>query len=306
MIEKNGICVLGSLNVDMTCVMDRFHAPGETITGKDFHVYTGGKGGNQAVAAAKLGQKVGMVACVGNDENGRLYLNTLKELGIDTEYVRVVDDVPTGVAIIEVNDEGENRIVVVPGANAEMNADKTLEAHLMFMHCKVLLLQMETPTESAICAAELAKLGGATVILDPAPAQPIPERLLKSVDYVTPNETELNILTGMPTALAEDSLHACRKLIEMGAKKVIHKRGAEGALLVTPDSQNLFFARRVPVADTTAAGDTFNAAFAAGLVMGLGEHDAICLANSAASLSVMGEGAQSAMPTLAEAIGFVE
>lgn len=306
MIEKNGICVLGSLNVDLTCSIERFHEPGETIIGKDFHIYTGGKGGNQAVAAAKLGQKVGMVACVGNDDNGRLYLNTLQELGVDTEYVRMLDDVPTGVALIEVNAQGENRIVIVPGANALLDADKALEAHLMFMHCKVLLLQMETPLESAICAAELAKLGGATVILDPAPAQPIPERLLKAVDYVTPNETELHILTGMPTQLAEDALLACRKLIEMGAKKVLHKRGAEGALLVTPQGQNLFFARRVPVVDTTAAGDTFNAAFATGLAMDMGEHDSICLANSAASLSVMGEGAQSAMPTLAEAIGFAE
>lgn len=306
MIAKNGICVLGSLNVDMTVRLPRFHAPGETITGTDFSVFTGGKGGNQAVACAKLGQNVAMVACVGDDANGALYLDTLTKLGIDTQYVYRCKDTPTGVALIEVSDEGENRIVVVPGANALCAADKALEAHLAFMHCKVLLLQMETPTESAICAAELAKLGGATVILDPAPAQPIPERLLKSVDYVTPNETELQILTGMPTVLAEDSLHACRKLIEMGAKKVLHKRGAEGCLLVTPQGQNLFFARRVPVADTTAAGDTFNAAFAAGLAMDMGEHDAICLANAAAALSVMGVGAQTAMPSLAEAIGFAE
>lgn len=305
-IVRGGVCVLGSLNMDITTTMERMPEPGETVTGTDVHTYTGGKGGNQAVAAAKLGAQVTMIGCVGDDEGGRAYRKTLEELGVNTKYLYTVPETPTGTALIEVDAEGRNRIVVIPGANACMNADRALEAHLEFMHCKVLLLQLETPTESAICAAELAKLAGATVILDPAPAAPIPERLMQAVDYITPNESELAALTGMSTTLAEDSLQAARKLIEMGAKCVLHKRGAEGALLVRKDSQNLFFARRVAAVDTTAAGDTFNGAFAAGLAMDLNEHDAICLAVAAGTLSVMAEGAQSAMPTMSEAMMFVE
>ena len=303
---RSGICVLGSLNMDLVCQLDSFHKPGETVTARAFHTYTGGKGGNQAVAAAKLGQKVTMVGCVGGDAYGAEYKKVLEDLGVNTQYLSVLPEEPTGVALIEVDKEGENRIVVVPGANARVDEARALEAHLAFMHCGALLLQMETPVESAIAAAEIAHFAGATVILDPAPAQPIPERLRAACDYVTPNETELAVLTGMDTSTAEAALPACRKLIEMGAKAVINKRGEEGALLVTPTGQNLFFGRRVLAVDTTAAGDTFNAAFATGLMMGMDEHDAICFANGAAAVSVTGEGAQSAMPTLGEAIAFVE
>lgn len=302
---KKGICVLGSLNVDLTVGVEHFHLPGETVTGREFHTYTGGKGGNQAVAAAKLGQAVTMVACVGDDENGKMYLARLRELGVNTEYIKTVVGESTGVALIEVDSSGENRIVVVPGANALLDDQAALDAHMAFMGCKVLLLQLETPTESAVCAAELAKLAGATVILDPAPAAPIPERLLRACDYITPNESELAALSGMPAADAQDALKAARKLIASGAKAVINKRGAEGALLVTAKTQNLFFGKKVEVVDTTAAGDTFNAAFATGLAMDYSVGEAICMANAAAALSVTGKGAQSAMPSLMDVIGFV-
>ena len=306
MTGKKGICVLGSLNMDLVCQVERLPQAGETVTARSFHTYTGGKGGNQAVAAAKLGQKVSMAACVGDDAYGAEYLKVLGDLGVDTKYVSVLPDESTGVALIEVDERGENRIAVVPGANARMDEARALEAHLAFMHCDVLLLQMETPVESAVAAAEIAHFAGATVILDPAPAQPIPQRLLAACDYVTPNETELTALTGMDASTAEAALLACRKLIGMGAKAVINKRGEEGALLVTPTGQNLFFGLRVQAVDTTAAGDTFNAAFAAGLMMGMTVHDAICFANGAAAVSVTGEGAQPAMPTLAEAMAFVQ
>lgn len=306
-MDKYGICVLGSLNTDYTINAERMPTAGETVHGTDLHIYTGGKGGNQAVAAARMGQPVTMIGCIGDDAAGHNYINVLKANGIDTSLVKTIgNDTPTGSAFITVDPEGQNSITVVPGANACLTDDIALECHLTFMNCRVLLLQLETPVESAICAAELAHVAGATVILDPAPAMPIPERLMKAVDYITPNESELALLTGMPVLTADDALYASRKLIEMGAKNVINKRGAEGALLVKKDSQNLFFARRVNVVDTTAAGDTFNGAFAAGLCMDLGEYDSICLAIAAASLSVTGAGAQSAMPTLAEAMGFVE
>jgi len=306
MTGKKGICVLGSLNMDLVCNTEEFPQPGQTVTARSFATFTGGKGGNQAVAAAKLGQKVSMVACAGDDAYGAEYLKVLRDLGVDTKYVSVLPDVSTGVALIEVDAKGENRIAVVPGANALMDEARALEAHLAFMHCDALLLQMETPLESAIAAAEIAHFAGATVIHDPAPARPIPERLLQACDYVTPNESELAALTGMDASTAEAALPACRRLLEMGAKAVINKRGEEGALLVTPEGQNLFFGLRVQAVDTTAAGDTFNAAFASGLNMGMSVHDAICFANGAAAVSVTGQGAQPAMPTLAEAMAFVQ
>ncbi len=304
---RNKICVLGSLNVDLTVHMERFHLPGETVMGDSFHTFTGGKGGNQAVAAAKLYKNgVCMIACVGDDDNGRMYIETLREKGVDVAGIVVKENVPTGVALIEVDKTGENRIVVVSGANGELDCDVVTEKHMLLRESRVCLFQLETPMVSVNHAAAVARQSGAIVVLDPAPAQPVPQALLTLCDYVTPNETELATLTNMPTATVEQAIAAAKELLKKGARAVINKRGAQGALYVTRDYAKLVPGYVVDAKDTTAAGDTFNAAFAVGLAMDLEVLDAIRLANAAGAISTTKIGAQTAMPTLSEAMETVD
>jgi len=305
-MKNKKICVLGSLNIDLTVSMDRFHQPGETVTGLDFNTFTGGKGGNQAVAAARLGGEVYMVGCVGEDAHGQLYLNTLEKEGVNTKFVEKTDEVSTGVALIEVDKSGENRIVVVPGANHAVTTDLVSRSLEAIETSGVMLLQLETPIESVTHAAAIGKRNGLKVILDPAPARPLSDALLILCDYITPNETELATLTGLPTDTEEDAIFACSKLIKRGVKAVLHKRGAKGAMLVTKDGARMFPGFRVDAVDTTAAGDTFNAGFAVGLAMGMPVDDAVRLANAAGALSTTGLGAQAAMPDLYSACGLVE
>lgn len=305
-MKNNKICVLGSLNIDLTVSLDRFHQPGETVTGTGFSTFTGGKGGNQAVAAARMGGSVYMIGCVGEDAYGDLYLKTLADEGVDTRYVERTNEVSTGVALIEVDKAGENRIAVVPGANHAVTTDLATRAFDAFNDSGVLLLQLETPIETVTHAAANAKRCGLKVILDPAPAQPINDALLMLCSYITPNETELAALTGLPVDTDDDAIFACSKLIKRGAPAVLHKRGARGSLLVTKEGARFFPSYRVEPVDTTAAGDTFNAAFAVGLSMGLPVEDAVRLANAAGALSTTGMGAQAAMPSLYEACALVE
>lgn len=295
-MEKRDICVFGSLNVDLTVRMARFHAPGETVTGASFATYTGGKGGNQAVAAARLGTNVHLAACLGQDANADLYMAALKKEGIAAEGVSMLAEESSGVAVIEVDDQGENRIVVVPGANACLDAAAARSRVELLTGCSILLLQLETPLDGVIEAARIAHEAGKTVILDPAPARLIPDELLKMCDYITPNETELSTLTSQGVETDEEALSACRVLLARGAKAVLHKRGARGALLVDSERVLPVMGYRVHALDTTAAGDTFNAGFAAGLSEGLGIEDAIKLANAAAAISTTAHGAQTAMP----------
>ena len=305
-MKNKKICVLGSLNIDLTVSMDRFHQPGETVTGLDFNTFTGGKGGNQAVAAARLGGEVYMVGCVGEDAHGDLYLNTLKKEGVNTQFVEKTGEVSTGVALIEVDKSGENRIVVVPGTNHAVTTDLVSRSLEAIENSGVMLLQLETPVESVTHAAAIGKRNGLKVILDPAPARELSDALLYLCSYITPYETELAALTGLPADTEEVAIFACSKLIKRGVKAVLHKRGAKGAMLVTKDGARMFPGFRVDAVDTTAAGDTFNAGFAVGLAMGMPADDAVRLANAAGALSTTGLGAQAAMPDLYSACGLVE
>lgn len=301
-MNQGRLCVLGSLNVDLTVTMERFHQPGETVTGTRFMTFPGGKGGNQAVAAARLGAQVCMVACVGEDDYGRMYLRVLKEEGVDTARVRSFAGQETGVALIEVDSAGENRIVVVPGANRLLSCDLVSEAEDALAACAHLLMQLESPIESVTHAAALMRRHGGRVILDPAPARPLPDALLCLADFLTPNETELAALTGLPVEDEEDAARACRALLDRGVGAVVNKRGARGALLVTREGALRIPGFKVQAVDTTAAGDTFNAGFAVGLSMGMPMTDAIRLANAAAALSTTCMGAQGAMPSLDAAL----
>ena len=304
--ERAGICVFGSLNIDLTVRLERFHQPGETVAGHGFHTFTGGKGGNQAVAAARLGGAVHMLGCLGADANGAMYLETLEKEGIDASRVRTIPDETSGVALIEVNDAGENRIAVVAGANARLDAEAADEAAEAIASCGCLLMQLETPIEGVIEAARIARRGGATVILDPAPARPLPDELLSLCDYLTPNETELQTLTGLPVETDEEAAAACLSLIARGAGAVINKRGAKGALLVTKEGARVAPGFSVKAVDTTAAGDTFNAGFAVGLEKGWRLDEALCFANAAAAISITALGAQGAMPRFEQAMALMK
>ena len=307
-MNRPSICVVGSLNVDLVVTLDRFHLPGETVRGVNYHTFPGGKGGNQAIAAARLGADVRMIGCLGEDANAALYRAVLDGARVDARYVFAEPDAPTGVALIEVDASGENRIAVVRGANDALTPDRVTDARHAIEAGGYLLAQLEVPLESVLRAARLAREVGARVIFDPAPAPvtPVPDELLSLCDYLTPNEHELRALTGLPAEGEAQAIDACTILIRRGAKAVVNKRGAKGALLVTADGARAIPAFSVNAVDTTAAGDTFNAAFAVRLSMKYPAEEAIRFANAAAALSTTAMGAQSAMPDFVGALALME
>ena len=295
------ICVFGSLNIDMTLFVPHFNAPGETLTGTGMSIFTGGKGGNQAVACARLGAPVKMIGCLGDDANGAMYYNKLKEEGVDVSGLKVCGGITSGMAFIEVVPEGENRIALAVGANGLLTAEVARASEAAIAACSVYMTQLENPLEAIIEGMRIAHDHGVTVILDPAPARPLPEEVFTLCDIVTPNETELNILTGMPTDTVEQAEAAAKTLLDRGAKMVLNKRGAAGVLLVTENDCRMIPGFKVDAVDTTAAGDSFNAGLAVGLADGMDIDAAIRLANATGAISTTRLGAQPAMPTRAQA-----
>ncbi|MDQ3686325.1 MAG: ribokinase [Acidobacteriota bacterium] len=299
------IVVVGSLNADFVLGVERFPAPGETIAGRDFAVIPGGKGANQAYAAARLGARVSMIGQVGGDGYAELLKGNLAGVGVDVSHVRVDENVSSGVAVISVDAAGQNHIIIVAGANGTFGVERLDEsARELIARAYVVLLQLEIPLPMIEAAARIAKAGGAIVILDPAPAREFPDSLLALSDYLTPNETELAALTH--SSLDESSFDArdieakARQLISRGANKVIVKMGSRGALLVTKEGTQMWPAFRVAAVDTTAAGDAFNAAFTVALAEGKSEIEAGEFATAAAAYSVTKHGAQPSMPTRAD------
>ncbi len=292
--------VIGSINMDLSVGIPRFPKPGETLTGSKFQTSPGGKGANQAIALAKLGVPVRMLGRVGDDAFGRQYLKRFEEFGVDAGAVEVVQDEPTGVAEILVSGDGENSIVIVPGANALCDEAWIEDALDRIMDCDIFLLQLEIPIRTVeICAKRLHD-AGKMVILDPAPAVPLSRDLIQNADIITPNETELEIIT--PNLPKDAGMHArIGELTRCGGTTVIHKRGTDGDYIGTKDQILHAPGDRVNVVDTTAAGDSFNAGLAAGIAMGLSINDAVRLANAVGALAVTAFGAQDGMPTMAEA-----
>ncbi len=289
--------VIGSINTDMVARTPRFPAPGESIIGSLFQTEFGGKGANQAIALARLGAETRMAGKVGDDLFGRNYLSHFAAEGVNTDSVGVEAGTTTGIADIWVTDSGENSIVSIPGANAKCDIawmDAALDA---LADCEIFLIQLEIPLETVGHALKRLRAMGKTVILDPAPAAPLPAEWLACADFITPNETELQILTG---ELPEDAPMEARmrRLIDLSGCTVIHKRGAEGAFIGSEAGIQPVPGFSVRAVDTTAAGDTFNAGLAAGLAMEWPIPQCVRLANAAGALSVTGLGAQSAMPTM--------
>lgn len=302
------IVVVGSLNADLVARVDRFPAPGETVRGSRFELFPGGKGANQAYAAARLGGSVALIGQVGDDGYGMWLRTQLQEGGVDVRGVHTDAGISTGIAVITTDRTGENSIVVIAGANGTLTPERLEPSADAIERARVLLLQLEIPLETVGAAAARARAGGAHVILDPAPAAPLPHALLALASVVTPNETELAALTGdgdVSPPLPTDYLdRLAQRLIERGARAVIVKRGERGARLVTPDRTLDVPAPAVDAVDTTAAGDAFNGALAVALAEGASLDAAIPFACTAASLSVTRPGAVPSMPTREEVEAF--
>lgn len=299
------ICVVGSLNMDLVVTVDRFPEPGETITGREFATYPGGKGGNQAVALGRLGADVLMIGKLGNDLFGEQYLNNLKENGVVLDGVKIEEGVSSGIAVIEVDSTGENHIVIVPGANGKVDR-AFIEGNWHLMEERdIFLFQLEIPIDTVLYAVKKLKRAGKIIILDPAPARILPDDIFLNIDYITPNETEMETLTGIRIKDVDDLKEAGHWLIKKGVKNVIAKAGKKGAYLVTSDDFVHVPGFSVKAVDTTAAGDSFNAGFAFALAQGKGIIESIQFANAVGAISTTAKGAQSAMPFLRQVETFM-
>lgn len=295
---KRRIIVVGSCNTDMVIRVDHLPLPGETIIGHDFMTNQGGKGANQAVAVQRLGGETAFIARLGNDDFGAKSLRLLTEEGINTEFVRLTDGVSTGVALIPVDDKGENSIIVSSGANACLSKADIEAAEPLFEEASILLMQLETPVPTLISAARLAKQYGAKVVLNPAPypKQPLPAELLEMVDIITPNETEAAGMSGVRVTDEDSALEAIEAIQRQGVGHVIITAGAAGAYTSIEGRLLRIPSESVEVVDTTAAGDTFCGALCVALSKGTDIAEAIRFANKAASISVTRIGAWMSIP----------
>jgi ribokinase len=306
---KPAIVVLGSLNMDFVVRTQHLPAPGETVLGRAFQMIPGGKGANQACAAGRLAESalVRMVGRVGYDVFADHLKASLAAAGVDVTAVTAVRNEATGVALIGVDDAGENSIIVASGANAVFPASDVEGSRSSFRDCRYALFQLETPLDTVAVALRLARREGAKTILDPAPAQPLPAELLAEVDILTPNETEASLLAGRSAGrlgLIEAPALA-RQLLERGASAVILKLGDNGCLYVDREVSIHSPGFSVEARDATAAGDTFNAALAVALTEGRELESALRFANAAAAISVTRMGAQASIPTRAEVDAFL-
>lgn len=297
------IIVIGSSNTDMVIKSAHLPAPGETILGGEFFMNPGGKGANQAVAAARLGGEVVFVAKVGDDIFGQEAVQGFKNEGIDTDYIVVDPRNPSGVTTIMVDDQGENCIAVASGANGTLSPADIDKALARIDAADVLLMQLETPIPTIDYAASAGSEKWKTVILNPAPAQALSDDLLAKLDVITPNETEAEILTGIKVENTTDAEKAALALREKGVGTVIITLGSQGAFVMADSFTGMVPVRKVNAVDTTAAGDTFNGALAVGMANGLPIEAAVEFANKAASVSVTRLGAQASAPRLEELEG---
>jgi ribokinase len=299
------VAVVGSLNMDLVVRAPRLPHPGETLAGSAFAQVAGGKGGNQAVAAARLGAQVAMIGCVGADANGELLRAGLAAEGIDCGVIATAPGAPTGVALIVVDDASQNAIVIVAGSNAQVTPATIAADEAVLAQADVVVCQLETPPEAVHAALAAAKRLGKTTILNPAPATgPLPAAWLPLIDYLVPNELEAATLTGLPCGTPDEAARAAEALRRQGARNVLVTLGSQGVCALLNDAAPSHCpAPRVNAVDTTAAGDTFIGGLAAQLAAGVAAPQAVQFALRAASISVTRAGAQPSIPRFDEVQG---
>jgi ribokinase len=290
------IVVVGSFMMDLVVKTPRRPAKGETIVGIDFGMFPGGKGFNQAVGAARLGAQVTMVGRLGQDMFGDLFMEALEQEGIDARLVIRDAETGTGIGMPMIDAEGDNSIVIVPRANMKLTAEDVERAAGAIREADVLMLQLEVPTEASLRAAQIAAEGGARVVLNPAPAGPMPDALIAAADIITPNETEAALITGIAVNDAEGLRGAVDGLRRLGSEVVIVTLGSRGVWLAADEGGELVPAFKVDVVDTTAAGDAFCAGLAVGLAEGRSLRDAARFGNGAGGLATTVLGASPSMP----------
>lgn len=300
------IVVLGSLNMDLVVRSEHIPRPGETVRGEGFSTIPGGKGANQAAAAARLGAKVEMIGRVGGDSFGPLLLENLRAQGVGVAHVRIDPDAPSGIAMIILDAQGENAIVVAPGANGRVSLEDVETARDLLRGARYLIMQFEIPLEVVWGAMSVARELGLQVILNPAPAYPAEAALLRGAHYLVANESEAQTLTGVEVSDLSAAHKAGRALLEMGLPHVILTLGAEGALLLTAEQTVHVPTRKVQVVDTTAAGDAFIGGLAVALLRGFSLVEAVRYATCAGTLATTVLGAQTSLPTAAQVQAFYE
>jgi len=300
------IFVVGSSNTDMIVKAAQIPRPGETVLGGAFQMAAGGKGANQAVAAARAGGRVTFVARVGNDDFGHRAIAGFRREGIDSKYVLKTGQAASGIALIIVDGRGENSIAVASGANARLSPADIRKATRAFRAGDILLLQLETPLATVRAAARAARARGLRVILNPAPARELDDALLANVDILTPNETEAERLTGTKIRTRQDMARASRKLRDRGVGSVLITLGARGVFLSDGVASRIISGFKVKAVDTIAAGDVFNGALAVALAEGRTLESAARFANAAAAISVTRLGAQPSAPRRKEIERFLK
>jgi ribokinase len=300
MAKQSIVSVVGSANVDLITFNDRFPRPGETIFGKKFDLGFGGKGANQAVAARRCGASVGMVAKVGSDLFGPAYIKNFESHGVDTAFVQLVEGISTGVAPIFVEPNGQNRILVIKGANETLSPQDVDAADPLLRRADTILLQFEIPLATVYHTIHFAKSHGIRCIVNPAPAQPPDFKELALADYVVPNESEAEVITGIPVHTIDDAKKCAEYLLARGLAHVIITLGERGSLLAASKGMELIPAFKVDPIDSTGAGDAFIGSFAVFLAEGLEDKEALTRASLYAALSTTQVGTQKSFPSREE------
>jgi len=293
-MKQCNIVVIGSANIDLVTRVPRSPQPGESLIGRSFATVTGGKGANQALAAARLGASVHFAGCVGDDAFGAQQRRSLSAGGVDVSYLKLHPSEPTGTAVILVADEGQNTIVVTPSANYGLLPEDLTPLRPLIAQADALLLQLEIPLETVEAALDIARSCGTLSILDAGPAQKLSEHLVAKADVISPNETEAEAITGVKISTIDDACTAAERLLEMGAKHAVMKLGLRGALYLG-EEEIYIPAFTVRAVDTTAAGDAFTAALAV-VWKQMPLPEALRFANAAGALAAMTPGAQPSMP----------
>ena len=299
-MSTSKIVVVGSSNTDMIIKMEKIPVPGETVLGGEFSIAAGGKGANQAVAAARSGGNVTFVACVGQDIFGQQAVDGFLADKINVDYIFKDEKAASGVALIFVDNKGENSIAVASGANYKLTPEHISRAKDAITSSQILVMQLETPVDTVSAAAKLAKANGVKVILNPAPAQPLDDALFKNISILTPNESETELLTGIKVDDDDSAAKAAHILLSKGLDAILITLGSRGVFLATAGVSKIIPGFKVKAVDTTAAGDVFNGALAVALSENKSLEDAVRFANAAGALAVTKMGAQPSAPNRQE------